>query len=347
MEVSLKIQDLKRWLSLFDKITGTIEPETRRVELFYKNGLWFKASDNCAVLRIFVGESPPFEGARTISLDLLKAFTSDVKGDELRLSIQENLVVLKAGNELLSTKTSKISVEEREENEEYVCTVVKKDFENALNFASSNLEEGAFTGIIFEDEMVTMYGAYEEILTISFLSTNLFKAFAKKIPYATARHVYKFLERLNVQTIDVYTKGELLSLRYPFLELDVCGDALEETEREQLSRLLQEKPLEVLHAKKEIVSRLIRKAAYLGKNTKATLVRDGETMKITFRGPHVLYSAEFFVRAGKDFQVIFSPKRLRGALSRMKGENLVFELTSSHLRIANPSKTQMILLKID
>lgn len=104
MELLVDSRELKEWLFLLDKLVGTVEPSARFVDFFFRDGLWLRASDNCASVEVFLGKIPRFEGSRRVSLDLLKFFLSDVKVKEVHVTISQDHLVLKAGNEVLDVR---------------------------------------------------------------------------------------------------------------------------------------------------------------------------------------------------------------------------------------------------
>lgn len=347
MELLVDSRELKEWLFLLDKLVGTVEPSARFVDFFFRDGLWLRASDNCASVEVFLGKIPRFEGSRRVSLDLLKFFLSDVKVKEVHVTISQDHLVLKAGNEVLDVRCRVGEVPPEDGKEEFLCTLSKREFESSINFASSNLDEGEFLVLLFEEKDVLMFGPSSEIVTLSQISAVPTTSFSLKIPYVTVRHVFKALQRLNVQTLDFYEKSGKLVVKYPYLVMEVCGDRVSEEEREALKRVLSEKVVERLESKKEVLAKLVRKAAVISRGSYATLSRRGNVMRVVVKKKNLSYTAELFVEPGRDFLVVFPSKKLRSALARMEGEKVVLELTERFLKISNLSGTRTVFLELE
>ena len=347
MELLVDSHELREWVFLLDKLVGTVEPSARFIDFFFRDGLWLRASDNCASMEIFLGKIPRFEGSRTVSLDLLKFFLSDVKVKEVYITISQDHLVLKAGNEVLDVKCKVGEIPPENGKEEFLCTFSKREFERSINFASSNLDEGEFLIFLFEEKSVLMFGPSSDIVTLSQVSAVPTTSFSLKIPYVTVRHIFKALQRLNVQTLDFYEKSGKLVVKYPYLIMEVCGDRVDMVEKEALKNILVEETIERLESRKEILAKLVRKAAVISKGSYATLSRKNDIMKIVVKKKNLSYTAELFVEPGRDFLVVFPSKKLRSTLARMESEKIVLEITERFLKISNPSGTRTVFLELE
>jgi len=347
VELVVDARELKEWVYLLDKLVGTTEPTARFLSFFYRDGLWVSASDNCAKVEIFLGEIPRFEDSRIVSLDLVKYFLSDVKVSDVRITVLQERLVLKAGNEVLDVRCKTGEIPPGDGEEEFLCTLTKREFEGALNFASSNLDEGEFLILLFEEKDVLMFGASAGIMTLAQISTIPKKPFSTKIPYVTVRHIFKAFQRLDVQTLDFYEKSGKLVVKYPHFVMEVCGDEVGEEEIKKLRALLKEKTAERIDARRQVLAKLVRKAAVLSRGDYATISRRGESLKVQVKRKNLSYTAELFVESGRDFVVVFPSKKLRSALARMDTERIFLEITERFLKISNFSGTRVIYLELE
>ncbi|PLV60059.1 hypothetical protein [Thermotoga sp. KOL6] len=347
MELIVNGEELKNWVYLLDKLVGTTEPSARFISFFFREGLWISASDNCASLEIFLGKIPKFEGSRIVSLDLVKFFLSDIKVKELHITISQDRLALKAGSEILDVKCKVGEVPQEDGEERFLCTLVKREFESALNFSSANLDEGEFLILLFEEKDVFMFGPSSDVVTFAQISAVPRVTFSLKIPYVTVRHVFKALQKLNIQTLDFYEKEDKLVVKYPRMIMKICGDKVSLEEQRTLESFLNAKTVEELVARKDVFSKLVRKAAVLSKGSYATLSRIGEVMRIMVKQHNLNYTAELFVEPGKNFVVVFPSKKLRSVLARLESDKVILEITEEFLKISNSSRTRIAFLELE
>jgi len=129
--------------------------------------------------------------------------------------------------------------------------------------------------------------------------------------------------------------------------MEVCGDEVGEEEIKKLRALLKEKTAERIDARRQVLAKLVRKAAVLSRGDYATISRRGESLKVQVKRKNLSYTAELFVESGRDFVVVFPSKKLRSALARMDTERIFLEITERFLKISNFSGTRVIYLELE
>jgi len=345
--IAVDASDFKKMLILCDKLCGTVEPLLRYISFYYREGLRMMVSDGCAKLEIFVGYSNPFPGVYNVPIDLLKVFLSDIREENVVINFEEWFVNFKAGNEVMRVRVRPAERIPEKVTFETLCSVEKSDFRDSVNFASSILDEGEFLGIYLEGNTIITYGSTSDLLAVYFVPTFSRNTFSIKIPYTTARHIYKFLEHCDDFELSLGEYLGKLVIKMQYMILDICGEKAPKEEIEKLRKIISEEILDRMEANIDILSRFIRKASGItSKSMKMEVSRFGDTLRFSARSQGVQYSADIVVKEGKGFRVMFSPHKMRSALSRMKTKKVFLEITQNYLRISNVSGSKMIFIPL-
>lgn len=345
--IAIDASAFKKMLILCDKLCGTVEPSLRYISFYHRNGLRMRASDGCANLEIFVGISNPFVGVYNVPIDLLKVFMSDIKSEDVVMDFEKQFIIFRAGNEIMRIKTKPVEKLPEKVEFDFLCTVEKSDFGDAVNFASSVLDEGEFLGIHLEGNTIIAYGSTADLLTVYFVPTFSKSTLSIKIPYTTARHVYKFLEHSDDFDLNLGDFYGNLVIKLQYMVLNICGEMASEKEIEKLRKIIGEKSLDRLEARIDIFSRFIRKASGITtRGMKMEISRFGDTLRFSAKSQGVQYSADIVTKEGRAFKVSFSPHKMRSALARMKTKKVYLDITENYLKISNVSGSKIIFIPL-
>jgi len=345
--IAIDASAFKKMLILCDKLCGTVEPSLRYISFYHRDGLRMMTSDGCARLEIFVGFSNPFVGVYNVPIDLLKVFLSDIKGEDVVMDFEEYSVIFRTGNEIMRIKTKPLEKLPEKVVFEHLCSVGKNDFGDAVNFTSSILDEGEFLGIHLEENTIITYGSTSDLLAVYFVPTFSKNTFSIRIPYTTARHVYKFLEHCDDFELNLGDFFGNLVIKLQYMTLDICGEMVPREEIEKLKKIINEESLDRLEARVDIFSRFIRKASGITtRGMRMEISRLGDTLRFSARSQGVQYSADIITKEGKAFKVSFSPHKMRSALSRMKTKKVYLDITANYLKISNVSGSKIVFIPL-
>lgn len=319
MRATIDLSSLSLWLKFCNKLIGSSEFSFGNIYFSYDRGLVVRATDGCLHGWMKIGECEPFEGEIAIPLRLLKGFLVGESGEFLNLTLMEDEIALSSGNETLRMKLTGKREKQVPIEHELVAKSDVLNFNKALNFVTSPLEEGDLALFGSFEKDLLMFASARSIICLTRLQGELMKPFVFSFPYMSARHVVKALEvyAKNVQ-LNVGL-GEALLIRSSDFTLQLCGEHAAFDPR--IGDFLQRKETYVVPRN---FQRFVSKAAWLmprESTIRIECVRDS----MRFFGAYgtVSYRAILPFDCPLRFEFEVSPHRLRSALARMAGRLLI------------------------
>ncbi|SHH29799.1 hypothetical protein [Thermosipho atlanticus] len=344
MKVTINAEKLKRIIAHIDKVCGSVEPINRLVGISYDNGyLTLYGSDGCFTVKAKITEMNPTSLKFSISLDILKYFISELKGNVFIYS-DGNFVTFKVKEENLKLRVGKFRFEKFEDRFDVVSKVSSIFFTKDLDFATSHIEEGCMVDIFFNDK-IKIAAEYKNI--ICYTSRDVLESYSNiswSIPYYSARHIVKSLKDTSSKDLIIGKSLNHMVIKGDFL-YNLCGEEIVDNKLFLVEKELKESAL-ISKLSLKHLKHYLRRSMMLGRNSQVKL--SGTKRGIFFytfsRGME--YKGMLEGRIESSFSTIANAYFLRSALNRIGGENLLLMLSKTHLIITTSQKKRFILLPL-
>jgi hypothetical protein len=341
MRASVDLSVLSLWLRFCDKLMGSSEFSFGNIYFSYSEGLVLRATDGCLHGWTKIGECEPFNGEIAIPLRLLKGFLVGESGEFLNLALMEDEIVLSSGNETLRMKLTGKREKQVPVEHEPVAKSDLLDFNRALDFATSPLEEGDFALFgSFQGELL-MFASTRSMICLTRLVGEAMKPFVFSFPYMSARHIVKALEvyAKNVQ-LNIGL-GEALLIRSGDFTLQLCGEHASFDPR--IGDFLQKREAYVVPRN---FQRFVSKAAWLMPRESTVRIECAKnTMRFFGAYGTVLYKAMLPFDCPLRFEFEFSPHKLRSALARMSNK-LSIDVGDDFVKIQDSAGRAVVVKKL-
>jgi len=344
MKVVVGAEKLKRIILHIDKVCGTVEPINRLVGVSYDNGkLVFYGGDGCFSVKAAVSEMNPTSLKFSTSLDILKYFISELKGNVLIYS-DGNFVTFKVKEENLKLRAGKFRFEKFEDRFDNISKLNKTFFVKDLDFASSHLEEGSMVDLFFGDKTKIAAQSRDIICYTSRDSIESYDSAFWSIPYYSSRHIVKSLKDDSSRELVVGRGLNHLVFKGEFL-YNLCGEEIKDN---KLFLIEEEINTGKIIAKigASHLKHYLRRSMILGRNSQVKIsgTRKGIFFYTFTKGME--YKGVLETSIQERFTTIVNAYFLRSALNRIGGENLQISLGKKHLIISTVQRKRFILLPL-
>ena len=212
-----------RFVNLFDRAVGTIEPLNRRVYFYSRfNTLRVYATDGCLTIDMHLGDvTKHFESFYVAPLDNIKLISRNANLDNVEILFGEKLEFFK-GSEYLSVlhplsrnpKKSGAFVPKVEVKSSELAHVV--DVGSIISRSGQDI----LVGVINE----RFFALCEEYGHISIASMRLIMdPFMAEVPYETARHLMKALDIIRSEKLMIGISESTVGLKFSDGVIGVCA----------------------------------------------------------------------------------------------------------------------------
>ncbi|MDK2885545.1 MAG: hypothetical protein PWP54_103 [Thermosipho sp. (in: thermotogales)] len=344
MKVIVNAEKLKRIVLHIDKVCGTVEPINRLVGVSYDNGnLVFYGGDGCFSVKAEVSEMNPTSLRFSTSLDILKYFISELKGNVLIYS-DGNFVTFKVKEENLKIRVGKFRFEKFEDRFDVISKISNTFFIKDLDFVSSHLEEGSMVDLFFGNKTKMAAESRDIICYVSRDAIENNSSIFWSIPYYSSRHIVKSLKDDSVRELLVGKGLNYLIFKGEFL-YNLCGEEIKENKLIFIEEEIKNGKI-IAKIGASHFKHYLRRSMILGRNSQVKISgsRNGIFFYTFSRGME--YKGVLETKIESPFTTIVNAYFFRSALNRIGGENLQIFLGKSHLIISTVQKRRFILLPL-
>ncbi len=189
-----------RFVRIFDRVTGTIEPSTRKV-YFYSDSqnLMAYGTDGCLSVDLMLGNITPFEGFYSVLLDDLKLLLRE-KSEEVLMEFGPTFQISK-GVEMISILHPFVQNPKKKDEIETDQVVDTVQLRRTLDIGSIISREGQM--IFVGAQNGKFFSACEDYNHTGLAFMNFHgENFAVEIPYESVRHLVKALDSIREDKIE-------------------------------------------------------------------------------------------------------------------------------------------------
>jgi hypothetical protein len=314
------------------------------VGISYDNGkLVFYGGDGCFSVKAPVSEMNPTSLRFSTSLDILKYFMSELKGNVLIYS-DGNFVSFKVKEENLKLRVGKFRFEKFEDRFDNISKLNKIFLIKDLDFVSSHLEEGSLVDIFF-GEKTKMAAESREIICYTTRETmESYGSTFWSVPYYSSRHVVKSLKDDSSRELIIGRGLNHLVFKGEFL-YNLCGEEITDNKLYLIEEEINAGKI-VAKIGANSLKHYLRRSMILGRNSqvKITGTKRGIFFYTFTKGMEYKGVLETSIQEG--FSTIVNAYFLRSALNRIGGENLQISIAKKYLIISTVQRKRFILLPL-
>ncbi len=309
-EIKIDQPKFKRFVRIFDRVSGTIEPSMRRA-YFYTNlsTLMAYGTDGCLSVDLELGSIEPFDGFYTVPLDDLKLLLREKSG-EVRMKFGSNLQI-SSGAEIISILHPFVSNPRRLDPIETEDRIYASQLKRVLDLGS----------IISREGQMIFVGATEKFICASqdYGHTGIgfteFKGrpFSVEIPYESVRHLVKALDAIREDRLEIGYSNRI-GIKFSDGVLSICSTP---SDTGKINEFLNfeagdfEIPTKALKDGSTFAARFQRRNGGRG------YLELSDTMKFIVISSISAYEYNYPIEWGKMIRVAISPMKFQRFFSRL------------------------------
>ncbi|BBJ27574.1 hypothetical protein [Athalassotoga saccharophila] len=309
-EIRIDQSKFKRFVRIFDRVSGTIEPSMRRV-YFYTNlsKLMAYGTDGCLSIDLELGSIDSFDGFYTVPLDDLKLLLRE-KSEEVRMNFGSNLYI-SSGTEIISILHPLVQNPrkfDRIETEEKIYT---SQFKKVLDLGSIISREGQMIFVGIGEKLLCASEDYGH----TGIAFTEFKGgpFSAEIPYESVRHLVKALDAVREDKIEIgYTSG--IGIRFSDGMMSICSTP---SDIGKINELLNFEAGDFEIPTKAIKEGSTLAARFQRRNGGRGYLELSNTMKFIVISAISAYEYNYPIECGKMLRVAISPMKFQRFFSRL------------------------------
>lgn len=337
-KIKIEQSKFKRFVRIFDRVTGTIEPSMRKAYFYEQSStLMAYGTDGCLSVDLTLGEIEPFEGFYAVELDDLKLLLRE-KSEEIKMNFGSTLQISK-GTEIISILHPIVSNPKKVHHEEAKEKIHVSQIRKVLDLGSIISREGQM--IFFGVEFGKIICASEDYGHIGIGFTD-FKdgSFSVEIPYESIRHLVKTLDALGEDQIQI---GYPKNVEIKFLDgtMSICtlpSDTGKISEFLNFDASDFEIPTKALREGSTLSARFQRRNGGRG------YLELSDTMKFVVMSQISAYEYNYPIQWGKTLRVPISPIKFQRFFSRLNEKYVKVGLNHEYLVFKGVQS--MLLVKI-
>jgi len=329
-----------RFVRIFDKVTGTIEPSTRKVYFYFDSqNLMAYGTDGCLSVDLILGNIAPFDGFYAVLLDDLKLLLRE-KNEDVVMEFESTFQISK-GTEIISILHPFVQSPRKKDEIETDQIIDTMQLRRTLDIGSIISREGQM--IFVGSQRGRFFSACEDYghTALSFMNFRD-KDFAVEIPYESVRHLVKALDSIKENRIEFgYSKD--MGMKFSDGKFTVCSNFLQDNGR--IEEIMNfdgtdfEIPVKALREGATLSARFQRRNGGRG------YLELSEMMKFVVLSQVSAYEYTYPIQWGNAIRIPIAPRKFQQFFSRISEKYVKAGLTDRHLIFK--SMQSMLLVKIE
>ena len=323
----IKQDHFLRFVNLFDRAVGTVEPINRRVYFYARlSTLRAYATDGCLTIDVELGNvDESFESFYVAPLDNIKLISRNANPEDVEIHFGEKLEFFK-GAEYLSVlhpfsrnpKRRGTFVPKVETRSSEFLHVI--DIGSIISRAGQNILLGAIEGKFF--------ALCEEYGHISAASMKLdMDPFLAEIPYETARHLVKTLDIIQNEKLKLGVSESTIGLKFSDGVIGIC--TLEASEdMDSLEKFLEIQNGDILLSTKMLKTASALCAKFQRQNNGRGYFELSDRLRMGVLSQSSAYEYVQPIKSNDHVRVSIIPKKLNQFLARIHEKNVYLSITN-------------------
>jgi len=315
-----------RFVRIFDRVTGTIEPSTRRVYFYANSGnLMAYGTDGCLSVDLTLGDIASFDGFYAVLLDDLKLLLRE-KSEDVMMEFGSTFQISK-GTEIISILHPFVQNPRKKDEVETDQIVDTMQLKRTLDIGSIISREGQMIFVGSQDGR--FFSACEDYGHTGLAFMNFHGAnFAIEIPYESVRHLVKTLDSIREDKI-WFGYSKTIEMKFSDGTLNICSNSLEDTGR--IEEIMNfdgvdfEIPVKALKEGATLSSRFQRRNGGRG------YLDLSETMKFVVLSQVSAYEYTYPIQWGEAVRIPIAPRKFQQFFSRINEKYVKVGLTDRYL----------------
>ncbi|HEU23536.1 MAG: hypothetical protein C0176_02040 [Mesoaciditoga sp.] len=324
-EIRIDQSKFKRFVRIFDRVSGTIEPSMRRV-YFYTNlsTLMAYGTDGCLSVDLEIAPIEPFDGFYTVPLDDLKLLLRE-KSEEVRMNFGSNLQI-SSGTEIISILHPLVSNPRKSDHIETQDKIYTSQFKKVLDLGSIISREGQ---MIFIGTGFGKFLCASEDYGHTGIGFMEFKGdpFSAEIPYESVRHLVKTLDAIREDKIEIGYSSKI-GIRFSDGIMSICSTP---SDTGKINEFLNfdvsdfEVPVKALKEGSTLAARFQRRNGGRG------YLELSDMIKFIVISAISAYEYNYPIEWGKTLKVAISPMKFQRFFSRLNEKYVNVGLNHEYL----------------
>lgn len=316
-----------RFVNLFDRAVGTIEPINRRVYFYSRsNVLRAYATDGCLTIDMRLGDvDKHFESFYVAPLDNIKLISRNTNIEDVEIQFGEKLEFSK-GSEYLSVLHPLSRNPKRRGTFAPKVEVKSSELVHVIDVGSiiSRAGQDILVGAINEK----FFALCEEYGHISIASMKLsMEPFMAEIPYETARHLVKTLDVIRSEKLTMGFSESTIGLKFSDGVIGVCTIEANE-DIDNIEKFLEIKKGDILLSTKMLKTATSLCAKFQRQNRGKGYFELSDRLRIGVLSQSSAYEYIQPVKCKTHVRISIMPKKLNQFLTRIHEKSVHLDITN-------------------